>query len=69
MSIQVWPKAAAVTEFAARVGETRAQVTQYALSENDSDLRVAQRSLDRLQKNIHSVREAYALAGTDNSHC
>jgi methyl-accepting chemotaxis protein/CHASE3 domain sensor protein len=59
-------KAAAVTEFAARVGETRAQVTQYALSENDSDLRAAQRALDRLQNEIRSVTEAYALAETDN---
>ena len=59
-------KAAAVTEFAARVGETRAQVTQYALSENDIDLRAAQRSLDRLQNEIRSVTEAYALAGNDD---
>jgi methyl-accepting chemotaxis protein len=58
-------KAAAVTEFAARVGETRAQVTQYALSENDSDLRAAQRSLERLQNEFRSVTEAYELAGTD----
>jgi methyl-accepting chemotaxis protein len=56
---------AAVTRFAARVGETRAQVTQYALSENDSDLRAAQRSLDRLQSEIQSVAETYA--GTESN--
>lgn len=43
---------AAVTELATRVGETRSEVAQYALSENDSDLRIAQRSLDRLQEDI-----------------
>ena len=60
-------EAAAVTQFAARVGETRAQVTQYALSENDGDLRAAQRSLDRLQGEIDAVRNAYAETGSDNS--
>ncbi|HEY2529865.1 MAG TPA: methyl-accepting chemotaxis protein [Xanthobacteraceae bacterium] len=55
----------AVTRFAARVGETRGQVTQYALSENDIDLRVAQRSLDRLQSDIQSVAETHAGAGSD----
>lgn len=58
---------AAVTELAARVGETRSEVAQYALSENDSDLRIAQRSLDRLQENIDSVREAATWGGSDNS--
>lgn len=60
-------EAAAVAQFAARVGETRAQVTQYALSENDGDLRAAQRSLDRLQGEIDAVRNAYAETGSDNS--
>jgi methyl-accepting chemotaxis protein len=59
-------ESAAVTEFAALVGETRARVTQYALSENDSDLRSAQRALDQLQNQIRSVVEAYALEGVDN---
>jgi methyl-accepting chemotaxis protein/CHASE3 domain sensor protein len=58
---------AAVTQFAALVGETRAQVTQYALSENDSDLRAAQRALDHLQEEIQSVTKAYAWTGSDNS--
>jgi methyl-accepting chemotaxis protein len=60
-------EAAAVTQFAARVGETHQQVTQYALSENDSDLRSAQRSLDRLPAEIQTVAGAYAEAGSDNS--
>ena len=59
-------ESAAVTEFAARVGDTRARVTQYALSENDGDLHAAQRSLDLLQNQIRSVIEAYGLAGADN---
>ena len=59
-------QAAAVAEFAARVNETRAQVTQYALSENDSDQRAALRFLDKLQNEIRSVTEAYASEGTDN---
>jgi methyl-accepting chemotaxis protein/CHASE3 domain sensor protein len=58
---------AAVTQFAARVGDTRALVTQYALSENDGDLRAAQRSLDRLQKEVDSVAETYTTTGFDNS--
>ena len=56
---------AAVTELATRVGETRSEVAQYALSENDSDLRIAQRSLDRLQEDIDSVREAAVWGGSD----
>jgi hypothetical protein len=34
---------AAVTELAARVGETRSEIAQYALSENESDLKIAKR--------------------------
>jgi methyl-accepting chemotaxis protein len=60
-------EAAAVTQFAARVGETRSLVSQFALSENDSDLRAAQRSLDRLQGEIHPITEAYSSGGTDNA--
>ncbi len=56
---------AAVTELASLVGQTRSEVAQYALSENDSDLRIAQRSLDRLQANIDSVREAAVWGGSD----
>ena len=60
-------EAAAVAQFAARVGETSAKVTQYALSENDGDLRAAQRALDQLQQQIASVTATYAEAGSDNS--
>ena len=60
-------EAAAVTELATRVGETRSEVTQYALSENDSDLRIAQHSLDRLQANIAAVKDAFIWGGSDNS--
>ena len=60
-------EAAAVTQFAARVGGTRAQVTQYALSENDYDLRAAQRSLDQLQGDITAIINAHAATGSDNS--
>lgn len=58
---------AAMTEFAARVGETREQVTQYALSENDRDLQAAQHSLDRLQDEITAVDRAYAWTGADSA--
>jgi methyl-accepting chemotaxis protein len=57
----------AVSELASRVGETRSEVTQYALSENDSDLRIAQHSLDGLQENIASVKDAFIWGGSDNS--
>ena len=60
-------EAAAVAQFAARVGETSAKVTQYALSENDGDLRAAQSALDQLQQQIASVTAAYAEAGSGNS--
>lgn len=58
-------EAAAVTQFAARVGETRARVTQYALSESDSDLRAAERSLNRLQDETKTVDAAFAWGGAD----
>jgi methyl-accepting chemotaxis protein len=58
---------AAVTELAARVGETRSEIAQYALSENESDLKIAKRSLDRLPENIDSVREAAVWGGSDDS--
>ncbi len=60
-------EASSVTDFVVGVGETRALVAQYALSENDNDLRAAQRSLTRLQDSIAAIEEAYAWAGTDNS--
>jgi methyl-accepting chemotaxis protein len=50
---------AAVTRFATRVGETRGYVTQYALSESDVDLGVAQRSLDSLNDEIQGVIQAF----------
>ena len=56
-------EAAAVTEFAAQVSETRTRVTQYALSENDNDLLIAQRSLNGLEDEITAVTKAYAWAG------
>lgn len=59
---------AAVALFSTQVGETRARVTQYALSENDVDLRSAQRSLDRLPDEIGAVTDAYEAgpSGRDN---
>lgn len=59
-------EAAAITEFAARVSETRTRVTQYALSENDNDLQIAQRSLTRLDDEIETVRKAYNWAGASD---
>lgn len=56
-----------VTDFAVRVGDTRALVAQYALSENDNDLQAAQRSLNRLQVSISAIERAYAWAGTNTS--
>lgn len=58
--------AAAMTNFAARVSETRTQVTQYALSENDSDLRIAQRSLGQLESDIQTVTAADTWVGADD---
>ncbi len=58
--------AAAMTNFAARVSETRTQVTQYALSENDKDLQVAQRSLGRLENEIQSITTNDTWAGADD---
>ena len=56
---------AAVTQLAAQASETRAQVTQYALSENENDLRAANRSLEQLQDEIDTVASAYAWAASD----
>lgn len=59
-------EAAAVTLFADQVNATRAAVTQYALSANDSDLRAAQQSLARLPDEIDSVTQAYASSRADH---
>src|SRR5215813_13278077 len=56
---------AAISELVGRVGETHALVTQYALSENDGDLRAAQRSLEQLHGEAGLVTEAYASAGAE----
>src|SRR5665213_1012731 len=53
-------EALAVAQFATRVGDTHSLVTQYALSENDSDLQAAQHSLAQLQDETRLVAEAYA---------
>jgi methyl-accepting chemotaxis protein len=53
-------EALAVGQFATRVGDTHALVTQYALSENDADLQAAQRALAQLQDETRLVAEAYA---------
>jgi methyl-accepting chemotaxis protein len=58
---------AAVTLFAAQVSETRALVTQYALSENDGDLRAAQHSLGLLPDEISSITKAYAWSQSDRT--
>jgi methyl-accepting chemotaxis protein/CHASE3 domain sensor protein len=58
---------AAVTLFAAQVSETRALVTQYALSENDSDLRAAQHSLAQLPDEISSITKAYEWSQSDRT--
>jgi methyl-accepting chemotaxis protein len=56
-------EASAVAEFVAQVGNTHSAVSHYALSENDGDLQVAQRSLGQLQDETRLVAEAYASAG------
>jgi methyl-accepting chemotaxis protein len=58
---------AAVTRLAARIAQTHAEVTQYALSENDVDLTAAQQSLDRVQDEIQLVASAFGSAKTDTS--
>jgi methyl-accepting chemotaxis protein len=60
-------EAAAVTDFSARVSETRSRVTQYALSENDNDLQIAQRSLKQLEGEVQTIKEAYAWAGANHN--
>ncbi len=60
-------EAAALSQLAARVGETSTKVTQYALSESDVDLRAAQRALDQLQQQITEVTAAYVQAGSDSN--
>ena len=59
-------EASAVADFAAQVAETRSKVTQYALSENDSDLRAAQRSLSALEGEIRPISSAYAWAAASD---
>ena len=58
-------EAAVISELVSRVGETHALVTQYALSENDGDLRAAQRSLEQLHNEAGLVTEAYDSAGAE----
>ena len=58
---------AAVTQLAARVAETRAEVTQYALSENNVDLTAAVNLLNEVGDEIQTVSVTFASAGTDNS--
>jgi methyl-accepting chemotaxis protein len=53
-------EALAVAQFAARVGDTHSLITQYALSENDGDLKAANRALAQLQDETRLVAEAYA---------
>ncbi|MFZ2064650.1 MAG: methyl-accepting chemotaxis protein, partial [Xanthobacteraceae bacterium] len=59
-------EASAVADFAAQVAETRSKVTQYALSENDSDLRAARRSLSALEGEIRPISSAYAWAAASD---
>lgn len=59
-------EASAIADFAAQAAETRAKVTQYALSENDSDLRAAQRSLSALEGEIRPISSAYAWAAASD---
>ena len=58
--------ASAVAQFAARVRDTHSLVTQYALSENDVDLKAATRSLEQLREETRLVAEAYAIAGVNH---
>jgi len=58
---------AAVSRLAARIAQTHAEVTQYALSENDVDLTAAQLSLDQAQDEIQRVAAAFGSANTDTS--
>jgi CHASE3 domain sensor protein len=59
-------EASAVAEFVAQVGNTHSAVSHYALSENDSDLQAAQRSLGQLQDETRLVAETYASAGVNH---
>jgi methyl-accepting chemotaxis protein len=53
-------EAAAVAEFNARARQTHSLVTQYALSENESDLQAAKRSLLQLREITPALEQAYS---------
>jgi methyl-accepting chemotaxis protein len=52
-----------VSAFAAGMGQVHSRVTQYALSQSDSDLQAAQAAIERLQHATTEMEEAY---GRDN---
>ena len=54
-----------VSEFATWVGEVHSRVTQYALSENDTDLLAAQKAIERLERATQEVEKVYGTAATD----
>lgn len=56
-------QALAVAQFATRVGLTHAVVTQYALSENDTDRQAVLEGLTKLQNEIRLVAEAFTGSG------
>ncbi len=52
-----------VSELAAWVGEVHSRIAQYALSENDTDLQLTQRAIERLQLATSAVEKVYGAAG------
>jgi methyl-accepting chemotaxis protein len=58
-------EAAAVVEFNARARQTHFLVTQYALSENESDLQAAKRSLEQLRELTSVLEQAYSSSTAD----
>src|ERR1700682_6125313 len=53
-------EAEAVADFNARARQTHFLVTQYALSENESDLQAAKRSLEQLRELTSALEQAYS---------
>lgn len=53
-----------ISDFAAWVGEVHSRVTQYALSESDTDLQAAQNAIERLQRATHEMKDVYGAEGT-----
>ncbi|HEY9711985.1 MAG TPA: hypothetical protein V6C72_00870, partial [Chroococcales cyanobacterium] len=55
----------AVSEFAAKAGDVRAKVIQYALSESDQDLRAAKDSVKAFRDSASSLSQSHSIQGEE----